>query len=70
VLVVNPEYLSRTTAEIEDAEYLARKINAVLASEIKTEVLLDAMNEAKERKVPTFTNGPENLANMIIDLLQ
>jgi UDP-N-acetylglucosamine--N-acetylmuramyl-(pentapeptide) pyrophosphoryl-undecaprenol N-acetylglucosamine transferase len=70
VLVVNPEYLARTTAEMEDAEYLARKINAVLASEIKTEVLLDAMNEAKERKVPTFANGPENLANMIIELLQ
>jgi len=68
VLVVNPEY--RTTVGMKDAEYLARKINAVLASEIKTEVLLDAMDEAKERKVPAFANGTENLANMIIGLLQ
>jgi len=68
VLVVNPEY--RTTVGMEDAEYLARKINAVLASEIKTEILLDAMKEAKERRVLTFTNGAENLANMIIELLQ
>ena len=68
VMVVNPEY--RTTVGMEDAEYLARKINAVLASETKTKVLLDAMNEAKERKVPTFPDGAENLANMIIGLLQ
>jgi len=65
---VNPEY--RTTVGMEDAEYLARKINAVLASEIKMEVLLDAMNEAKERRAPTFANGAENLANRIIELLQ
>ena len=68
VIVVNPEY--KTTVGMEDAEYLARKINAVLASEIKMEVLLDAMNEAKERRVPTFANGAENLANRIIELLQ
>ncbi len=68
VLVVNPEY--RTTVGMEDAEYLARKINAVLASETRTEVLIDAVKEAKERKVITFANGAENLANMIIELMQ
>ncbi len=66
VLVVNPEY--RTTVGMEDAEYLARKINAVVASEIKTQVLIDAIAEAKERKVPTFTSGAQNLANFIIKL--
>ena len=68
VLVVNPE--RKRTVGVEDAEYLARKINAVLVSEIKTEVLLDAINKARERKVPTLANGAENLANMIIKLLQ
>jgi len=28
------------------------------------------MNEARERKVPTFANGAENLANRIIELLR
>jgi len=67
VLVVNPEWTR--TVGVEDAKYLARKINAVLVSEVKTEVLLNAMNKARKRKVPSMPNGAENLANMIIKLL-
>ena len=66
VLVPNPEWTR--TGKVEDAKYLARKINAVLVSEINLENLLGAVNEARKRKVPTLPNGAENLANMIIEL--
>lgn len=68
VLVLNPE-LTRTVG-IEDAEYLAKKANAVLVSEISLENLLEAINEARRRKVPILPNGAENLANMIVKLSQ
>jgi len=68
VLVLNPE-LTRTVG-IEDAKYLANKANAVLVSEINLETLLEAINEARKRKVPTLPNGAENLANIIIKLSQ
>jgi len=67
VLVPNPEWTR--TGGPEDAKYLARKINAVLVSEIDLETLLEAINEARKRKVPTFPDGAENLANMIIKCL-
>ncbi len=66
VLVPNPEWTR--TGGMKDAKYLAKKINAVLVSEINLENLLDAINEARQRKVPTLPNGAENLANMIIEL--
>ncbi|MFQ5999347.1 MAG: glycosyltransferase [Candidatus Bathyarchaeia archaeon] len=68
VLAPNPEWTR--TAGIKDAEYLARKINAVLVSEINLENILDAIKEAKKRKVPTLPDGAENLANMIMQLLK
>jgi len=66
VLVPNPEWAR--TAGMEDAQYLAKKLNAVLVSEIKTKILLDAINEAKKRKVPVLPDGAQNLANEIITL--
>ena len=68
VLVLNPEWTR--TVGAEDAEYLARKINAVFVSETRMESLLNAIKEARNRKVPTLQDGAENLANMIIELLQ
>ncbi|MFB0567634.1 MAG: glycosyltransferase [Candidatus Bathyarchaeia archaeon] len=68
VLVPNPEWTR--TAGLEDAEYLARKINAVLVSEINLEALLDAMDEARKRRVPALPDGAEKLANMIMKLLK
>ena len=59
----NPEWTR--TAGMKDAEYLTRKINAVLVSEIELATLLQAMKEARRRKVPTLTDGAENLANLI-----
>ena len=67
VLVLNPEWTR--TVGIEDAKYLAKKANAVLVSEINLENLLEAINEARKRRVPTLPDGAENLANMIIELL-
>jgi len=64
VLVPNPEWTR--TAGIEDAEYLARKVNAALIHEMGLETLMDAIDEVKKRKVPILSNGTENLANEII----
>jgi UDP-N-acetylglucosamine:LPS N-acetylglucosamine transferase len=68
VLVPNPEWTR--TAGVEDARYLAKKLNAVLVSEIKTETLLDSINEARNRKVPVLPDGAQNLANEIITLAE
>jgi len=68
VLVPNPEWVR--TAGVEDAKCLAKKVNAVLLSEINLEALLDAIDEARGRKVPLLPNGAENLANKILELLQ
>jgi len=67
VLALNPEWTR--TVGIEDAKYLAKKVNAVLVSEINLENLVEAINEAKKSTVPTFPNGAENLASMVIELL-
>jgi UDP-N-acetylglucosamine--N-acetylmuramyl-(pentapeptide) pyrophosphoryl-undecaprenol N-acetylglucosamine transferase len=68
VLAPNPEWTR--TAGIKDAEYLARKINAVLVSDIDLGTLLDAINEARKRKVLALPDGAEILANMIMQLLK
>jgi len=67
VLVPNPEW-SRT-GSMEDAKQLAKKINAVLVPEIKTETLLKAIQEARKKEIPTFLNGAKNLANIILKSL-
>lgn len=66
VVVPNPEWT--LTAGIEDAQYLAKKLNAVLVSEIKTKTLLDSINGARKIKVPVLLDGAKNLANEIIRL--
>jgi UDP-N-acetylglucosamine:LPS N-acetylglucosamine transferase len=68
VLVQNLEWTRGATPK--DAAYLAKKINGVLVSKIKLEILLDAIDEAKKKKVPTLPNGAENLARIIIRLLR
>jgi UDP-N-acetylglucosamine--N-acetylmuramyl-(pentapeptide) pyrophosphoryl-undecaprenol N-acetylglucosamine transferase len=68
VLVPNPEWTR--TAGVEDAHYLAKKLNAVLVSEIRTKILLDSINEARKRKVPVLSDGAQNLANEIIKLTE
>ena len=67
VLVPNPEWTR--TAGIEDARYLAQKVNAVVVSEIKLDNLLNAIEEAKKRGVPVFPNGAQNLADLMMKML-
>lgn len=67
VLVPNPEWTR--TGGMEDAKQLAKKINAVLVSQIRVETLLKAIQEAKGRQVPVFQDGAKNLANLILKLL-
>ena len=66
VIVPNPEWTR--TAGVEDAKYLAKKVNAVMVSEITLENILEAIEEAKRRKFPTLPNGSANLANLILKL--
>ncbi len=67
VLVPNPEWTR--TGTIEDAKQLAKKINAVLISQIRVETLLKAIEDAKGRQVPVFQDGAKNLANLILKTL-
>jgi len=66
VLVPNPEWTR--TAGVRDAEYLARKVNAVLVQEINLQNLLNGIEEARKRRMPTLQNGAEKLASIIISL--
>ena len=68
VLVPNPEWTR--TGSVEDARYLAKKVNAVFVSEISVEALLHGMEEARGKKVPTLRNGAGNLANIVVELLR
>ncbi|UCE43767.1 MAG: hypothetical protein JSV57_05300 [Candidatus Bathyarchaeota archaeon] len=67
VLALNPEWTR--TVGIEDAKILAKKVNAVLVSEITLANLLKAIDEVKERRAPIFPDGAEKLAGMIIKLM-
>ncbi|MFQ6073950.1 MAG: glycosyltransferase, partial [Candidatus Bathyarchaeia archaeon] len=67
VLVPNPEWTR--TGTMEDARQLAKKINAVLVSEIRVEILLKAIEEARGRRVPVFPDGAKNLAELILKSL-
>jgi len=65
VIVPNPEWTR--TAGVEDAKYLARKVNAVLVSEIRLAILLAAIEKAKESHPPLFPDGAEKLADTILN---
>ena len=66
VIVPNPEWTR--TAGVEDAKYLAKKVNAVMVSEITLENILEAIEEAKRRDFPTLPNGSAKLADLILRL--
>ena len=67
VIVPNPEWTR--TAGMEDAEYLAKKVNAALISDITLRNLLDAMASARDQHLPELPRGAENLASMIIEMI-
>ncbi|MBX5321188.1 MAG: glycosyltransferase [Candidatus Bathyarchaeota archaeon] len=66
VVVPNPEWTR--TAGVEDAEHYARKINAVMVSEITLENILNAIEEARKREYPKLPDGSSNLAELILKL--
>ena len=68
VIVLNPEWTR--TVGAEDAELLAKKLNAVFVSETSLETLLKAIDEARNRTAPKLPSGAENLANLILELSQ
>jgi len=68
VLVLNPEWTR--TVGLKDAQCLADKVNGVLLSEINEESLMQAIGAVKERGVPVFPNGAQNLANIILQMLE
>jgi hypothetical protein len=53
---------------VEDARQYAKKVNAVLVSEITSENLLNAIEEARRRKYPELTDGATKLADLILRL--
>jgi len=67
VIVPNPEWTR--TAGVEDANFLAKKTNAVLVSEITVQNLLDAIGSARKRDLPELPRGAKNLANEILRMI-
>jgi len=66
VIVPNPEWTR--TAGVEDARYLAKKVNAVLVSEITLGNILDAIEKSREISPPEFPDGAEALADLVLEL--
>ena len=66
VVVPNPEWTR--TAGVEDAKCLAKKVNAILVSEITLSNLLDAIERARNTAPPFFPDGAEKLAELILKL--
>ncbi|HDQ06206.1 MAG TPA: polysaccharide biosynthesis protein [Candidatus Bathyarchaeota archaeon] len=66
VMVLNPEW-TRTVGKT-DAKVFAKKVGATFLSDITLESLLDAIEEAKNNKIPALKDGAEVLAEMILNL--
>jgi UDP-N-acetylglucosamine--N-acetylmuramyl-(pentapeptide) pyrophosphoryl-undecaprenol N-acetylglucosamine transferase len=64
VIIPNPAWTR--TAGVEDAKYLAKKVNASLVSDISIKNLHVAIDEAQQRIRPTFPDGAQNLAIIIL----
>jgi UDP-N-acetylglucosamine--N-acetylmuramyl-(pentapeptide) pyrophosphoryl-undecaprenol N-acetylglucosamine transferase len=68
VIVLNPEWTR--TVGVEDAKYLAKKVNALLVSEISLNNLLIAIEEAKRRSLPKFPDGAQKLADIVLNMIK
>lgn len=66
VIVPNPAWTR--TAGVEDARYLAEKVNALLISEITLESVLDAIERSRKTPPPKFLNGAKTLAGLVLEL--
>ncbi len=68
VIVPNPEW--RLTAGIEDAEILARKLNAEVVKEITPRSIKEAIEAVRGREPPKYRDGAEELAKIITEYLE
>ncbi len=68
VIVLNPEWTR--TVGVEDAKYLAKKVNALLVSEISLNNLLIAIEETKRRSLPKFPDGAQKLADIVLNMIK
>ncbi len=66
VIVPNPE-LKRTFPR-RDSEIFAKKVGATFLSDVTVESLVDAIEEAKNNKIPALKDGAKVLAEMILNL--
>jgi UDP-N-acetylglucosamine--N-acetylmuramyl-(pentapeptide) pyrophosphoryl-undecaprenol N-acetylglucosamine transferase len=66
VMVLNPEW--KRTVGKADATIFAKKVGATFLSDITLESLLDAIEEAKNNRIPVLKDGTEVLAEMILNL--
>ena len=66
VIVPNPE-LKRTFPR-RDSEIFAKKVGATFLSDFTLESLVDAIEEAKNNKIPALKDGAGVLAEMILNL--
>ena len=65
VIAVNPEW-TRTAGQ-DDARMLAEKTNSLLIDSLTKESIDEAISEAYKRTPPTYKNGAENLARIILE---
>jgi UDP-N-acetylglucosamine:LPS N-acetylglucosamine transferase len=66
VIVPNPE-LKRTFPR-RDSEIFAKKVGATFLSDFTLKSLVDAIEEAKNNKIPALKDGAKALAEMILNL--
>lgn len=66
VITPNPEWTR--TAGIDDARYMAKRVNAILVPNITVSNLVEAIREAEKRKPPSYINGCIKLADIILKL--
>lgn len=64
IIVQNPEL--RRTANKEDMELLARKVNAIFLTEIDTEKIIKAISKLKDHSPIELLNGTEIVTNIIL----
>jgi UDP-N-acetylglucosamine--N-acetylmuramyl-(pentapeptide) pyrophosphoryl-undecaprenol N-acetylglucosamine transferase len=66
VIVPNPEWTR--TAGVEDAKCLAKKVNALLVSEITLRNLIEAIEMSRKTSAPKFSDGAKTLADLVLKL--
>ncbi|UCG45245.1 MAG: hypothetical protein JSV58_00220, partial [Candidatus Bathyarchaeota archaeon] len=66
VLVLNPEWTR--TVGAEDAEHLARKLDAVFITDVTSENILTAVKAVENRNPPELRDGAKRLAALILEL--